>query len=219
MLWVEFLIVYLLNTFPLTSGSRPVVIVDFDDTFFPTSDFVAALDEDRVANVPKVLVETVETFFHTIDRIGEVVFLTSSCPYTRWMLSLVDTYYPRLSPLVRATPIVYSRYHGAGNKLKSFVEIIDRYGRERVYISVSDSPQDHFHFRLACLTNVSCKGVQFIPRPSVVALHAQLECLTQHISSLTQYEPRFSSVTLEFSSASLSADSPFASLCILVNTS
>jgi hypothetical protein len=187
--------------------SRPVVIVDFDDTLFPTSHYVASIENNMEVNMPELMIDTVERFLNTIDILGEVVFLTASCPDTQWMLGLVDTHFTRLASFFRSKRILYSRHHGSLHKLESFNEIIDLFGRERVYISVSDAPIDHFHFQIACMTDVSCKAIQFHPHPTIALLYHQLQCLTQHVSSLNVYDGGVSTFTVQTSP-----------VCNLVNT-
>ena len=192
--------------------ATPVIIIDFDDTLFPTTHYLESSKQGLDADIPPSLIKAVDELLSVVSSLGEVVFLTASCPDTQWMLNLVDSLYTPVSAKIREKRIFYSRHHGSFHKLDSFKEIIELYGRERVYISVSDAPIDHFHFSIACLTNVACKAVQFVPRPSLAALIIQLECLADVISSLTVYhDPSFSAFSLEFPD-----DLAFAP-CALVN--
>ena len=177
-------------------AEKPLLIIDFDDTLFPTTHLVrlgAAISEGD----HRELISAVKLFLEKAKEIGEVVILTASCPVKDWVGSCVERVYPDLVDLFRTVPVIYSRDSlnltslydelELGNKepclerlLSGIDSAVSADDGSRVVISLSDAPRDIDSFGAACagFNKLICRSVQFKVNPLTNQLTEQLVAVT-----------------------------------------
>ena len=156
---------------PESLKKNTLILVDFDDTLFPTS----AVGGTRLYPLSEELADLAEFaavgLLRAAATLGEVVILTASCPEADWMNIASRKVLPKLNKSLLDFRQIYSRRVNAEckedpesatdtldpieaayqnrDKLKSFKKLIDQEQYETV-LSLSDASIDLVHFQEAC---------------------------------------------------------------------
>jgi hypothetical protein len=166
------------------SGEKHLFIVDFDDTIFPSTEYVEILEQRRKTNFSSRgmsgLSDSVLSLFCTLKSLGSVVLLTESSHSDNWMNNAIARYFSEATKnyLLTSIPQFYSRDTGRMDKLISFSELIRAHrknGGKHVF-SFSDSHDDQGTFRAVCdsFEGIKCGTIKFKANPKLYELVKQL---------------------------------------------
>ncbi len=163
-------------SFIFCSAGRTKLFLDFDDTLFPTSEYVS---EDPVSSE---LVESLHDLREGIDFVltraqqvkASVSLITAASE--SWVESILSSVAP-LSALIPAFGAIDKVATAGGSKLAHFQARILPHA---LNISASDAEIDHVHFWAACRAapGARCVSFRFLAAPSVPNLVDQLARLS-----------------------------------------
>ena len=175
---------------------RPVLIIDFDDTIFPTSDWMKKRRLGKNGITSKVLRENwdieITNFLLYVSSRSIPVIVTSSCPKIDWVKKAAEKYASKeYADIISQIPRFYSRATGSLSKQEIFQRILSAAGglvdtfladergsyeflfptnpeSQRVVISMSDQIRDADYFLQQCQSfpNLLCRAIKVIERPS-----------------------------------------------------
>jgi hypothetical protein len=178
---------------PISSPDHPkspttLVIIDFDDTLFPTDVFL----QNPAKLTPRVMLHYSQTILKLLDILSvnncKVVLLTASCPEDQWMNRQINKYFSRdLQNRLHQLEKFYSRETGRIDKYVSFSQLLRNHiilDNFNVVYSLSDSIFDSYYFELACseiALTFQCIAIQFVQKPKIEEIPHQLNLVIDQL--------------------------------------
>ena len=125
------------------SSSVPdVMLVDWDDTLWPSSALLASDTCDLSVEDSMRLATAMTDFLNGLERYGEIVLVTASCPSASWVNVCVEGVLPALAERIKRLRCEYCRLTGYTSKGPIFKSLFEEAIRNRRITSVQDAVTD-----------------------------------------------------------------------------
>ncbi|KAF7457480.1 hypothetical protein HWI79_2041 [Cryptosporidium felis] len=178
----------------LLGGEKTLIIVDWDDTLFPTT-WLTMKKQIHLGN--SNLGRIIEDFFNKAIELGHVVIITNADP--GWVYGTSEQYLPDILGYLRSIPICSARQFSRNGpndminwKYRAFNCVIQEFSRKfdgiKNVISIGDSNWDRdavfYVFENNKRVQIIPKAIKLLSCPTLEALREQLVILTLKLEEI-----------------------------------